>query len=230
MSAVFITATGTDIGKTYLACALIRHLKAHNRTVEAMKPVATGFDPARPEQSDTGLLLAALGLPLTRDNIASITPWHFAAPLSPERAARREGRELDYDRLVEWSRQSVLNHQGTLLFEGIGGVMVPLDARHTVLDWMEAVAAPVLLIAGSYLGSISHTLTAIEALRQRQIPVLAIVVNESEAATVSVQDTMDSIALFARETPILELTRKSSSVTNKTIERICELLDGVRHF
>jgi len=58
MSAVFITATGTDIGKTFVTAGLIRHLRALGREVDALKPVMTGFDPAHPEASDAGVLLA----------------------------------------------------------------------------------------------------------------------------------------------------------------------------
>ena len=223
MSALFITATGTDIGKTHLACALIRHLRARGREVEALKPVATGFDPARPDQSDTGLLLAALGRPLTADNIAAATPWHFAAPLSPERAARREGRELDFDQLVEYSRAAVRDHRGTLLIEGIGGVMVPLDPRHTVLDWIAALRIPALLVAGSYLGSISHALTCLEVMQRRDIALRAVVINESPASSVSIEDTAESIALFTSGVPILRLMR--ANTPNDTIEHICKAMD-----
>src|SRR5204863_9804111 len=80
MTAVFVTATGTDIGKTFLAAGLIRHCRAGNRMVDALKPVATGFDPGAPEWTDTGLLLAALGRPVTPAEIARVSPWRYAAP------------------------------------------------------------------------------------------------------------------------------------------------------
>ena len=65
MTALFITATGTDIGKTYVVSGLIRHWRAAGRTVEALKPVVSGFDPAAAADSDTGTLLTALGRPVT---------------------------------------------------------------------------------------------------------------------------------------------------------------------
>ena len=69
------------------------------------------------------------------------------------------------------------------LIEGIGGVMAPLDARHTVLDWIAALGAPALLVVGSYLGTLSHSLTAAAALRQRGVALLGVVVSESRRAT-----------------------------------------------
>ena len=69
-----------------------------------------------------------------------------------------------------------------LLIEGIGGVMVPLDDRRTVLDWMSLLRIPVVLVAGSYVGTISHTLTALEVLARRNLDIAAVVVSESETA------------------------------------------------
>ena len=75
MSAFFVTATGTDIGKTFVAAGLIRHFRAAGRAVGAIKPVATGFDPAAAEASDPGMLLSALGRPVTPAEIERIAPW-----------------------------------------------------------------------------------------------------------------------------------------------------------
>ncbi|MFZ3360640.1 MAG: AAA family ATPase, partial [Xanthobacteraceae bacterium] len=79
MSAIFITATGTDVGKTYVAASLIGHLRQIGRVVDAIKPVVSGFDPAQAAASDPGLLLDALGLPVTPAEIDRISPWRFSA-------------------------------------------------------------------------------------------------------------------------------------------------------
>src|SRR5262249_35966981 len=152
VSAIFVTGTGTDVGKTFLSAALIRRWRAAGHTVAAFKPVVSGFDHATAQASDPGVLLGALECPLTE--IDAISPWRFAAPLSPDMAAAREGRALDFDAIVEFSR-GVARSAESVLIEGVGGIMVPLDERHTVLDWMSALRLPVLLVAGSYLGTIS---------------------------------------------------------------------------
>jgi dethiobiotin synthetase len=224
MSAIFITATGTDIGKTFVATALIRHFRAKSEVVDALKPVITGFDPARPEASDTGRLLAALGRTATPDEIARVSPWRFAAPLAPDLAARRDGRILDFDQLVDFSRKAVHEHSGKLLIEGIGGIMVPLDARHTVLDWMNALKVPLLLIAGSYLGSISHTLTCLDVLKRRELSVRAVVVNETPGSTVTVAETIESVERFAKPTPVLALARLEAGNIDTEIEQISKFL------
>jgi len=101
VSAIFITATGTDIGKTFVATTLIRHLRRMGRLVEAIKPVVSGFDPAQAASSDPGLLLDALGLPVTAQEIERIAPWRFQAALSPDIAAAQEGRSIDVDAVID---------------------------------------------------------------------------------------------------------------------------------
>ena len=79
-----------------------------------------------------------------------MSPWRFAAPLSPDMAASRERRSIPFDALVAHCR-AASERRGVTLIEGIGGVMTPLDAEHTVLDWIAALGAPALLVVGSYL-------------------------------------------------------------------------------
>ena len=212
MKAIFITATGTDAGKTYVATSLIQRCRAAGRQVDALKPVATGFDPASPAMSDTGLLLSALGRPLQPDEIDRISPWRYAAPLSPDIAAQKESKAVDFDALVDFCRRTIAACPGTLLIEGIGGVMVPLDEKHTVLDWMAALKIPVVLVAGSYLGSLSHTLTALNAVRSRTIAVTAVVLNETVGSPVSMADTEATLSRFAAPIPIVPLARGGSVV------------------
>ncbi|MEJ1974981.1 MAG: dethiobiotin synthase [Acetobacteraceae bacterium] len=204
MSAVFITGTGTDIGKTFIAAGLIRALRRAGRPVQALKPVLSGYDPAAAASSDPGLLLAALGRPVTPETVAAIAPWRFQAPLSPDMAARREGRMVDFDAVLGFCRQ-VMTQEGVLLIEGVGGIMVPLDERRTVLDWMQALGLPVILVCGSYLGSISHTLTAVDVLVRRRLSLTALVVNETAGSTVDLQETAETLARFAGPQRILAL-------------------------
>src|SRR5205823_3369705 len=117
----------------------IRHFRTAGRTVAALKPVVSGFDPATGADSDPGCLLAALGRPATSEEIERISPWRFSAPLSPDLAAARENRAIDVRAVVDFcSRAASAARRDMLLIEGIGGAMVPLDDRHTVLDWMTA--------------------------------------------------------------------------------------------
>ncbi|MGB7783423.1 MAG: dethiobiotin synthase, partial [Pseudolabrys sp.] len=164
MAAYFVTSTGTDIGKTFVTAALIRYMRESNQPVAALKPIVSGYDSSVAETSDPAVLLAALGRRMSADEVERIAPWRFRAPLAPDLAAAREGRRVDFVELVEFSRAAINGAKGPLFIEGVGGIMVPLDGRRTVLDWMTALDIPLLLIVGGYLGTISHTLTALDVL------------------------------------------------------------------
>ena len=209
MAGVFVTGTGTDVGKTFVTAALVRHLRNASKTVDAYKPVVSGFDPANVANSDPGVLLSALGRAAASDEIERIAPWRFTAPLSPDLAAKAEGRSLDFKALVEFSGDAAYG-RGTVLIEGVGGIMVPLDQTHTVLDWMSALRIPVLLVAGSYLGTISHTLTALHVLAQRNLDIAGVVVSESAAPGAGLDDTVATIARFAVPIGVVGVPRMPS--------------------
>jgi dethiobiotin synthetase len=211
VTALFVTATGTDIGKTFIAAGLVRALRTAGRPVDAVKPVASGFEMATLAATDTGILLSALGRPLTEASAAALSPWRFSAPLAPDMAAAREGRQVDFDALTSWSRARIEDCEGVLLVEGVGGVMSPLDASHTVLDWVAALRLPVLLAAGSYLGTISHTLSAFDVLERRGMTVLAVVVSETPGSTVDLDETVTTLRRFVPATEIMALPRLAAS-------------------
>lgn len=207
MGANFITGTGTDIGKTWLCCALLRHWREQRLRPEAIKPVLSGFDPAAPAASDAGALLEVLGQPADERALEAIAPWRYAAPLSPDMASAREGRQVPFDALVGFTRRAAERAEGPLLVEGVGGVMVPLDENHTVRDWIAASGLPAVLVAGSYLGSMSHTLSALECLVRSGVPVAAIAVNESEGSSVALGPTLASLTNHIGGIPLLGIRR-----------------------
>jgi dethiobiotin synthetase len=140
-------------------------------------------------------------------------------------AAAREGRVVDFAKLVEHSRNPIAA-PGTLLIEGVGGVMVPLDERHTVLDWIAALRIPALVVGGSYLGAISHALTALDALRSRDIAVAALIVNETPQSSVALDETAATIARFSGGVAVITLPRFAPArEPHPAIEYLTELLD-----
>lgn len=213
MPALFVTGVGTEIGKTYVTAALIRALRAHDMAVDAFKPVLSGFDAARPWDSDAGVLLAALGRPITEETVRAIAPFRYAAPLSPPLAAAREGRTLAFAAVAGACRERVADAgRQLLLIEGAGGVMSPLSDGATVIDLIEALGTPVLLVTGTYLGAISHTLTAVEVLRRRGHAIRAVVVNESPNPGATLEETRESLRVLAGGVPIVPVTRGGAEV------------------
>ena len=197
MNALFITATGTDCGKTFVTAGLLRHLRALGLPARALKPVVSGFDEASPGGSDPAELLAAMGEPVTAQTLAAIAPLRFKAPLAATMAARLEGRSLTLGEILRVCEVAMGDPRGSLLIEGAGGVMSPFAEGATCIDAIKALGLPCLLVGGTYLGAISHTLTALAATRAAGCSPIAIAVNESEGSSVSLADTMAELAAFA---------------------------------
>ncbi len=196
MASYFITATGTEIGKTHITAGLIGAGRELKREFAAIKPVLSGYDEDNAASSDPARLLAAMGREVTARNIAALSPWRFAAPLSPDMAAARESRHIAFEDLLTFCKTAITAAPGTLLIEGVGGVAVPLNEKQLVADWIAALDIPAILIAGTYLGSISHTLSAGAFLAAHGIRVAALVLNESETAPVLAEETAATLERF----------------------------------
>lgn len=197
MTSYFITATGTDIGKTHLVAGLIRAGRELQRDFAAIKPVLTGYDAQTAPKSDPAILLNAMGRPNNPRNIATISPWRFTAPLSPDMAAAREGKRIVLKDVITFCEAATAAAPGTLLIEGIGGVAVPLNEQELVADWISALGIPAILVAGTYLGTLSHIITAGSMLTAQGIKIAAIVLNESPNAPVPAAEVAATVERYA---------------------------------
>lgn len=221
MSVLFIAGAGTDIGKTYVTAVLTRGIRAEGGSVKVLKPVASGvaaLDDPDFAASDTAVLLRAAGLPVDAGHVDACSPWRFAAPLAPDRAAAAEGRRVQLSEVVDWCRGRIAEVAPgeMVLIEGAGGLMSPVTRDATVLDWLIALECPVLLVAGSYLGAISHALTAIEAIRTRGVPLHGVVVSES-AESAGLAETVDALRRFAPGVEIVALARGDTTLAGVTV-------------
>ena len=217
MTAVFITSTGTDLGKTFVARGMIQQLRARGRAVEALKPVVTGYDPRFAHASDSGRLLAALGVALTPEHIAAVSPYRLRDPVSPDLAARREGSAIDFSSLTAYCRRAIGRPKDALIIEGIGGIMVPLDDTHTVLDWMIEIDLPLILVTASYVGALSHTLCALDVLDRNELKVAVVVVSETRDSAAGLLDTAGTIRRLGRGVDVLALPRLPESLLDHPV-------------
>jgi dethiobiotin synthetase len=210
MAHLWIAGAGTDIGKTYVAAALIRAFRRMNVAVDALKPVASGIDEADYAGSDPALLLEALGRPVVRDTIAALAPFRFVAPQSPPLAAKLEGRTLHFEdvRALCVARAGE-SDKTRLLIETAGGVMSPVDDTHTMLDLMASLPAAVVLVGGSYLGAISHTLTALDCLRARGLAVPVIAISESSGENPPFDATIAALASLVGDSHLIPFRRNA---------------------
>ena len=209
MKTLFVTASGPGTGKTYVTAALAAAFKDKGLSVRVLKPVVSGYPGDDPETTDTAILLKSLEIEPTQEAVEGCSPWRFTEPLSPDMAARREGRIIDFEALVGFCRDAQGGEEDRLLIEGIGGAMVPLDETHTVLDWMAELGAPVLVVVGSYLGTLSHTLTTVAVIQGRGIQIAGVVVDESDDSPVPVAETVESLGRHLNGVSVAAVARNA---------------------
>jgi dethiobiotin synthetase len=185
----FVTATGTNQGKTLVTTALCWQLRQQGKTVSALKPVISGG------VDDSTRILQSLGLPATSENIHALSPWQFTAALSPDEAARQESKSIDLDEVVEFclNPESRILNPDMMLIEGAGGLMSPLSEAALNIDLIMAVDAPVILVSASYLGCVSHILSALSVLRDHAITVAGLVLSEVDPTAQSAEITLRSL-------------------------------------
>ncbi len=194
---IFVTATDTGAGKTFITSGLIRLLLDQGVSASAIKPVASGTGPSCINEDVDALLQAQCIADPEQINL-----YTFSQPDSPHIAAAAEGRRIEPDKLVSWCDEQA-EKVDICLIEGVGGLMVPLDERYLVSDWVaEMKDCEVMLVVGARLGCINHALLTLEQLGRLNMPPGQIVINTSgddvsaEHAKTSLQPFMPSQALL----------------------------------
>lgn len=169
MRGVFVTGTGTEVGKTVVAAVVARTLAEEGKRVAVFKPAVTGLDEGG--EPDHALLRRAAGWEQSEEEIA---PYRYGPPMSPHLAAELAGEEIDPERLRA-SVQAAADGADALVCEGVGGLLVPLAAGYLVRDLAAELGLPLLVAASPGLGTINHTLLTIEAARAAGLTVAAVV-------------------------------------------------------
>jgi dethiobiotin synthetase len=199
---LFITATDTEVGKTVVAGAIADWFRRRDQRVGVLKPIATGCAHRREGLvSEDAEFLAHCAD--SRFPLDVICPVRYAEPLAPSVAADRAKTPVDWD-AVKRSLRMIQAASDVLIVEGVGGVMVPLDQRHTVLDLMRWLRLPVVVVARAGLGTINHTLLTLHTLRDANISVAGIVINRYPAENASVaEETNPRVIEKLGKVPIL---------------------------
>jgi dethiobiotin synthetase len=156
---IFITGIGTGIGKTIISAAVVEKLKA-----DYWKPVQSGDL----DNSDT---LKVKSLVTNTASVFHPEAYRLTQPFSPHKSAAIDGISINSDKFI------VPETDNTLIIEGAGGLMVPLNDDFLIIDLIKQLNAEVILVSQNYLGSINHTLLSIDALKNRGIPIKGIIFN-----------------------------------------------------
>lgn len=195
MKGLFVTSSGTGIGKTLVTASLMYQMRVHYQQAMALKPVISGMEDGI-EASDTAVLAAAMGRGLSPATIDTISPYRYQASLSPAMAAQLEGKTLDYAALIATCREALAAFPFTLI-EGVGGSFVPLTDDKLVADWIADLGLASVLVVGSYLGAQSHALATFEAMQARGLTVSHIIVSTSDdAGAPSAEVTRETLERF----------------------------------
>lgn len=202
---LFIAGTDTDVGKTHVATAIVRSLRAAGRSVGVYKPVASGCVAAAAPGSDARTLWEAAGRPLEP---ADVCPQAFAAAIAPAAAARAEGRRVD-ERLLRTGLDRWLTVSDVVVVEGAGGLFSPVGESTLVVDLVREFSFPLVIVDAARLGAVGRTLATVRAARAEGLRVAAVVLSHTLPPPAETGPT--SAAAIVREA-VADLARHLATV------------------
>lgn len=186
--AYFLTGTDTEIGKTFVTCALLHRARLDGLSAVGLKPVAAGTDAAG-RNDDVEAIRAASSLALPAE---VINPYCFAAAIAPHLAAGDEGRHIDFRVIAEACRQA-REAADLVIVEGVGGFRVPLGDAGDSADLAVALGLPVIFVVGMRLGCINHALLTVEAIAARGLTLAGWVANRIDPAMARFADNLQTL-------------------------------------
>jgi dethiobiotin synthetase len=190
----FITGSDTDVGKTYIACQIVRQLRRLAIDVETRKPAESGC-----RENEAGELVTHDAAALQqandgRESIDRINPFRFRAALAPHRAARLEGQRIELESLVDACSRDHPEHR--LIVEGAGGFYSPLAENGLNADLASALQLPVIVVVADRIGAVNQALMTIQSITSRQLRVAAIVLNQVVAQNDPEMDNRADLAPY----------------------------------
>jgi dethiobiotin synthetase len=219
----FITSTGTNIGKTYCAVEIIKALIKKKIEVNPFKPILSGFNLRKIEESDSYKILRTIKKDIDIKDIKSITPWLFNNAMAPSLAAEKENKNLDYNQVFNWCLDKINyknNKNAINIIEGAGGILVPIEKEKTILDLIIDLRIPVILVVGNYLGSVSHTLSVIKNIQLSKINIINIIINQNNNCDLDIDDTKKLIDTSLINKIIIRKMYKESNYESEEIQLI----------
>jgi dethiobiotin synthetase len=175
----FITGTDTDVGKTFIACALIEAFAARGIRAAPMKPVAAGTKNVDGFEMNADVV-ALIEVSGSGHALRDINPYCFAEPIAPHLAAQHEQRVIDIA-VIRAAFDRLKAEADTVLVEGAGGFLVPLNASQSMAEVPVALALEVILVVGMRLGVLNHALLSVDAIRTRGLTLAGWVANTPTA-------------------------------------------------
>ena len=185
MKPLFITATDTDIGKTYVCAGLAHSLKKLDIDVGIMKPFACGVKQKTGFSSNDLTILSKAAM--VNDAEELLNPFFFPIPASPYTAAKNLGVKIDIDYLMKCFRKLDKIHD-VMLVEGIGGIMTPILKDYAIIDLIKDLEANTIIVTSSKIGTINHTIMTCNMCKNMKIPVKGLIINNFDSTGYPVSD------------------------------------------
>jgi dethiobiotin synthetase len=195
--AYFLTGTDTEIGKTFITCALLHRAAQLGLQAAGLKPVAAGTDAAG-RNDDVENIRAASNLVLPPD---IVNPYCFKAAVAPHIAAAEEGIAIDFGHIRSCCA-TAMAQADLVIVEGVGGFRVPLGSHGDSADLAVALGLPVILVVGMRLGCISHALLTAEAIAARGLSIAGWVANRIDPAMARFDENLATLQTLL-EAPLL---------------------------
>ena len=185
MKPLFITATDTDIGKTYVCAGLAHSLKKLDIDVGIMKPFACGVKQKTGFSSNDLTILSKAAM--VNDAEELLNPFFFPIPASPYTAAKNLGVKIDINYLMKCFRKLDKIHD-VMLVEGIGGIMTPILKDYAIIDLIKDLEANTIIVTSSKIGTINHTILTCNMCKNMKIPVKGLIINNFDSTGYPVSD------------------------------------------
>ena len=182
---IFITGTGTEIGKTIIAGGLAASLKQSGINVGVMKPIGTG---------DTADAQFLKHVAQVDDELSVINPIYLRHPLAPSVAARIEEKEIDLSS-IETAFRELNRKYDFIIVEGVGGIAVPIQDDFLVVHLINKLQLPILIVAQAGLGTLNHTLLTVAFAKQFNIQILGIVLNNLHPQPVGIAEATNPVEI-----------------------------------
>lgn len=187
----FVTGTDTGIGKTYVACQVIRDFVAQGYRVVGMKPVAAGCELVDGQwvNEDVTLLTQASNV---KAPLHLVNPYCFRPPIAPHIAAEQAGVVIKME-VIQTAFKELQQMADIVIVEGAGGLLVPLNAQHTIADLIACLNLPVLFVVGMRLGCINHALLTLEVMQARKLSIAAWVANAIDPSMLCYEENLHTL-------------------------------------
>lgn len=223
---LFVTGTGTGVGKTIVTSSLALYLRNCGVDVGVLKPLETGVTDIKKPGPDGELLRWAAA---NTDPVENVCPYRFETPAAPATASRVEHRPVRYSELVENAKKLISRHEFTLV-EGAGGLMVPIAGGFLISDLVKDLGLPLLVVADARLGAINHTLMTLLAARYFELEIAGYIINRMpEQASIAEESGPHDLASLTIEELLAVIPEVEGSL-KEVVELIAEQIPRLPSF